>query len=257
MMPDPEANAGASPAPLWKPLTPDQRRVLGVMVEKAKTTPATYPMTVNAIVVGCNQKNNREPLTALDDFDVERIIDELTTLKVVSESPLVSRAVKYMHHAYEWLKVDRKELAVMTELLLRGEQTLGDLRARASRMEPIEDVAALKSIVDNLVHRGLMIEFTPPGRGQIVSHNLYREPEIAALRARYGGRAAAAQFEQASVTVPAPARPHPMGGPIATSGPHPAGTAESFERPGSELAELRAEVARLRERVAALEERLK
>ena len=248
-LPDDEVVA----APLWKPLTPNQRRVLGVMIEKAKTTPAAYPITINAIVVGANQKNNRDPVTNLEDIDVERCIEELAELKVVTESPLPSRAVKYMHHAYQWFKVDRAELAVMTELLLRGEQTLGDLRARAARMEPIDDVTALKAIVDRLLARGLMIELTPPGRGQIVSHNLYREPELAALRARHGGRASSAAHDEQG-------RDHPAGAervsgedrhatPTALAG----ATAEQWAQLASEVAELRAEVARLRDQVANLE----
>src|SRR5262245_60358319 len=160
----------------WCALSPEQRRVLGVLVEKAKTTPAGYPMTVNAVMVGCNQKSNRDPLMSLTDDDVERVLEELRVLGVVVEAPESTRAAKFRHRAYEWLGVERAELAVMTELLLRGAQSLGDLRGRASRMEPIADLAALKPIVDGLSSRQLMIELTPPGRGQVVSHNLYEEP---------------------------------------------------------------------------------
>ena len=71
-------STGNTPAtPTWKPLSPNQRRVLGVLIEKAKTTPAAYPMTVNAIVTGCNQKNNREPAMTLDDNDVVLTLNEL------------------------------------------------------------------------------------------------------------------------------------------------------------------------------------
>lgn len=241
MTPDsaPDLTPTARP-PAWKPLSPDQRRVLGVLIEKAKTTPAGYPLTINAITVGCNQKNNRDPLTSLTNDDVEQVVQELQDLGVVFESPEVSRAVKYRHQAYEWLGVSRAELAVMAELLLRGAQTLGDLRARAARMEPIADLGALKPIVDGLVRRGLMIELSGPGRGQLVSHNLYRDVERTALRAL--GSAAAAM-----APTPAPAavgeRAHP-------SVPPPPGAL------ATEVAEMREELARLRERMAALESRL-
>src|SRR5262245_30590516 len=152
----------------WQPLEPNQRRVLGVLIEKAKTTPAGYPMSVNAIVTGCNQKNNRDPIMALDDIEVERALDQLRTLGAVSEVDWLGRVSKYKHHAYEWLGVNKPEIAVMTELLLRGAQALGELRARAARMEPIEDLAALRPVVAGLLERGLMIELTPAGRGQIV-----------------------------------------------------------------------------------------
>src|SRR5436309_10258098 len=168
----------------WQPLDPIQRRVLGVLIEKAKTTPAAYPMTVNAIVLGCNQKNNRDPLMTLAADDVERTLEELRVLGAVTEAAESTRTAKFRHRGYEWLGVERAELAVMAELLLRGAQTLGDLRTRAARMEPIPDLPALKPIVGALVKRGLMIELSAPGRGQIVSHNLYEERERAEVRAR-------------------------------------------------------------------------
>src|SRR5437762_13613845 len=92
-------------APRWTALDARQRRVLGVLIEKAKTTPAGYPMSVNAIVAGCNQKNNREPITAYDDFDVEKALSEMQTLGLVKEIDWVGRVPKYKHLAYEWLGV--------------------------------------------------------------------------------------------------------------------------------------------------------
>src|SRR5438128_355889 len=103
--------------PSWKPLGPEQRRVLGVLIEKAKTTPAAYPMTINAIVLGCNQKSNREPLMTLDADDVERILEELRALGGVTEAHESTRTAKFRHRGYEWLGVDRAQLAVLAELL--------------------------------------------------------------------------------------------------------------------------------------------
>src|SRR5262245_59685482 len=147
----PESTSESSSPKHWKPLSPIQRRVLGVLIEKAKTTPAGYPMTTNAIVTGCNQKNNRDPLSSYDDIDVGNTLVELQALGGVKEIDWVGRTAKYKHLAYEWLGVRPVELAVLAELLLRGPQAVGELRARASRMEPIEDLAALKTIVDGLV----------------------------------------------------------------------------------------------------------
>ena len=154
----------------------------------AELTPDNPPAALkwkplDAIVNGCNQKNNRDPLTTFDDIDVEKALDQLRTLGVVSEIDWLGRVSKYKHHAYEWLGVSKPEIAVMTELLLRGAQALGELRGRAARMEPIADLAALKPIVEALVGRGLMVELTPPGRGQLVSHNLYLPQELANLKA--------------------------------------------------------------------------
>ena len=227
-----EPTPAASAAPKWRALEATQRRVLGVLIEKAKTTPAGYPMSVNAIVAGCNQKNNRDPLTELDDIEVERALDGLRQLGAVSEIDWMGRVSKYKHHAYEWMGVSRAELAVMAELLLRGAQAMGELRGRAARMEPIEDLAALKPIVAGLVERGLMLELSPVGRGQVVSHNLYLEPEKAQLTAAPGA---------------AGSRPAPSHEPSHTAGP---GTEAAL---AAEVAALREEVARLRERVSALE----
>ena len=179
--------AGASAPRKWQVLSSRQRRVLGVLIEKAKTTPDAYPLTVNALVSGSNQKNNREPQTSYSAEEVEQALEELRAIGVVTEVQGSGRVPKYRHHAYDWLGVEKTELAVMTELLLRGEQTLGELRGRAARMEPIADTAALKPVVDGLLKKGLMIELTGPGRGQIVSHNLYKDREINELKARFAG----------------------------------------------------------------------
>jgi len=199
--PEPQADRPRLDAP--------QRRVLGVLVEKAKTTPAGYPMTVNAIVTACNQKNNRDPVTAYDDIDVERALDQLRTMGAVAEIDWMGRAAKYKHLAYDWLGVSRVELAVLGELLLRGAQTLGDLRGRAARMEPIADVAELKPVVDSLVERGLVVELTPPGRGQLVTHGLYTAPELDEQRRLHGSGAGRAESPGAAGAPPSRPTPAP------------------------------------------------
>src|SRR4051794_31734074 len=186
-----ESTSAAEPR-RWQPLSLRQRRVLGVLIEKAKTTPDAYPMTINGLVAGCNQKSNREPQLNLSSDDVEQVLEELRGMGAVTEVQGSGRVAKYRHHAYEWLGVEKTELAVMTELMLRGEQTLGELRGRAARMEPIADLGALKPVVDSLLKKGLMIELTPAGRGQIVSHNLYKERELNELKARFAGYVAPA-----------------------------------------------------------------
>jgi uncharacterized protein YceH (UPF0502 family) len=194
-------------APRWRPLDAAQRRVLGVLIEKAKTTPAGYPMSVNAIVAGCNQKNNRDPLTSYDEFDVEKALSELQETGVVKELDWLGRVPKYKHEAYLWLGVRPVELAVLAELLLRGAQAMGELRARAARMEAIEDLAALKTVVDGLLEKKLMVELTPPGRGQIVSHNLYLPNELAEIRAHHGkGASRSEAAERPAARVPAEPR---------------------------------------------------
>jgi uncharacterized protein YceH (UPF0502 family) len=243
-------NSEASPRP-HRTLTPEQRRVLGVLIEKAKTTPAGYPMTVNAIVAGCNQKNNREPITAYDDFDVEKVLSELQALGVVKEIDWVGRVPKYKHLAYEWLGVSPVEVAVLAELLLRGPQSLGDLRGRAARMEAIEDLAALKPVVDGLLERHLVVEITPPGRGQLVSHDLYPPEERQALLGR-NGRSAHERIAPAQASSPSAA---PSFGAGPASQPPAAPVAAARTGLEHEIAALREEMARLAARIERLESR--
>lgn len=224
----------AAEQPRWRPLDMRQRRVLGVLVEKAKTTPDSYPMTLNAITTACNQKSNRAPQMNLASDDVELTLDELREMGAVVEVHGGGRAAKYKHLMYEWLGVEKHELAVMAELLLRGAQTLGELRSRASRMETIADLGALRPVVDSLLQKKLMIEVTPAGRGQIVTHNLYTEPELKRIR------------EEAGRAEPASSTAAPSSTAVSSS------AAQSAPSPDV-LAELRKEIAELRERVERLE----
>ena len=141
-----------------------------MLVEKAKTTPDVYPMTINALRSGANQKNNRYPLMELDNDDVEQSLDRLRELGAVSEVQGDSRVSRYRHLLYDWLGVEKFELAVMGELLLRGAQTEGDLRARAARMDPIPDLTTLRNLVSALKARGLIVGLTPEGRGHVLTH---------------------------------------------------------------------------------------
>ena len=177
-------------AAAWVPLTPRERRVIGVLVEKAKTTPENYPMSLAAIVTGCNQKSNRDPVTNYDPDDVE---DTLQSLRKKGATILVEgsgRVVRWKHTMYQWLKASKVEMAVIAELLLRGPQTEGELRARASRMEPMQDLAALQEILEALVPRGLVQFLSPPGqkRGVYVAHGLYPPEELEKVRQAFANR---------------------------------------------------------------------
>ncbi len=175
--------------PLWTALPPRQRRVLGVLVEKAKTTPNAYPLTLNGIVTGCNQKSNRFPTMTLDADDVEDALEALREAKAVAEVHGDGRTVKYRHYVKDWMGVDGTELAVIAELLLRGAQTIGELRGRAARMAKgrIGSMSELRPILDNLMRKKLVIPLTAAGRGQIVTHGLYSDSELQRLRNEHGG----------------------------------------------------------------------
>ncbi len=177
----PTGNAPVA-APQWKPLTAKQRRVLGTLMEKSKTTPDAYPMTFAGLCTGCNQKSNRAPISNYSSDQIEAIVDELRALGALTIVQGLGRNTKVRHYAYNWLSISKTESAVMTELLLRGEQTLGELRTRAARMEPIHDLQHMTDLFNDLKRRNLVVELSPPGRGQIVSHNLYPEWELEQLR---------------------------------------------------------------------------
>jgi uncharacterized protein len=178
------APSGQAPkaAPEWKPITAKQRRILGTLMEKSKTTPDAYPMTFAGLCTGCNQKSNRAPITNYSSEQVETIVDELRAIGALTIVQGLGRNTKVRHYAYNWLGISKVEAAVMTELLLRGEQTLGELRTRAARMEPILDLQHMSELFNELKRRNLVVELSPPGRGQMVSHNLYPEWELEQLR---------------------------------------------------------------------------
>jgi len=135
-------------------LEPTECRVLGVLVEKAQTVPGQYPITLNGLVGGCNQKNNRDPITDLDEERVLDALDGLRAKKLAVEAMLSgSRVSKYRHVARETLAVATPELVILAELLLRGPQSAGELRARASRMHPIDSLEAVQATLAGLMSR--------------------------------------------------------------------------------------------------------
>ncbi len=242
----------------WKPIAALERRVLGVLMEKAKTTPEQYPMTINGLCTGCNQKSNRFPQMDVDADDLEPVIENLKKLGAATEVQGSGRALKYRHHFYEWLGVNKAESAVMTELLLRGAQTEGELRTRAARMEAIADLAALRTILDGLRKKDLVISLTPAGRGQLISHALYEPRELEKLRAEAGRMSPGDEPDEPKprpsqsparehVAAPVAERPlavsrSPVGIPAATSGA-PSESGEALLRQHNAM---RAEIGQLR-----------
>ena len=133
-------------------LKPDECRVLGVLIEKALTTPQQYPLTLNSLTIGCNQKNCRLPLTNLDEDRVFDAVESLRGKGLVREAMLSgSRVPKFRHVARETLSVETPALVVLAELMLRGPQTSGELRGNASRMHPIESLDALQAVLASLM----------------------------------------------------------------------------------------------------------
>lgn len=132
------------------PLTADECRVLGTLVEKAQTTPGQYPLTLHSLTSGCNQKNNRYPVCNMGEEEVLGALDGLRAKGLVHEAMLSgSRVHKFRHTAREALGVTTAELVVLAELMLRGPQPAGELRGHASRMMPAGDgsLATLEGVV--------------------------------------------------------------------------------------------------------------
>ncbi len=169
-----------------RPLDAAERRVLGVLIEKGKTTPDQYPLSLNAVVTGANQKSNRDPVMNLDEEAAARALKSLRESGAVAEVYGSGRLARYRHLAYEWLGVGKEDLAIIGELLLRGEQTEGDLRGRASRMDPIPDLTALRTHLDRLADRRLVIWLSPPGRGRLLTHGLLPTEKLEKVRSQLG-----------------------------------------------------------------------
>jgi uncharacterized protein YceH (UPF0502 family) len=139
-------------------LTTVETRVIGCLIEKQITTPDQYPLSLNALVNACNQKSNRDPVLELDERTVQQTVDDLGRKHfVVEKSGFGSRVPKYQHRfcntEYGSLKLDPQELAIVCELLLRGPQTPGELRSRASRMAPLTDVSEVEAALTRLSER--------------------------------------------------------------------------------------------------------
>ncbi len=212
-------------AETWPTLTAPQRRVLGVLIEKQKTsqTADAYPMTLNSVRVGCGQKSNRDPVAEYDEDEVEETLATLGKLGLTMRMT-GGRADRYRHLLYEQWRVTKVELAILAELLLRGSQTEGDLRGRASRMDDITDIEELRGLLGPLADRGLVVYLSERNRrGTVVTHGFYPADELERERAKHASGAA---------------------------------EPEATPRAGGKLDEVLAELAALKERVSRLEQRL-
>lgn len=219
-----------------------ERRVLGALIEKALAQPQYYPMTVNALVASCNQKSNRDPVMDLDEDAV------WSTLEVLRAGDLVSRLLpggasrveRYKHELKERLGWEKPQRAVMAELLLRGPQTVGELRGRCARMYPFENAEAVQAVLQSLNERPEP-EVVPlpraPGQSAVrYAHTFYDAQEWARLS---GSTEAAPSPAPAAATTPVDAAPT-----RASTGPSPS------------LADLQAQVVALDARLTELSQRV-
>jgi uncharacterized protein YceH (UPF0502 family) len=231
-------------------LTDEEVRVLGCLVEKELTTPQQYPLTLNALVLACNQSSNRDPVCSYDEATVEAAVTSAKTRGLARfVHPSHGRSViRYRHELGEQLALGERPLALLAVLMLRGPQTPGELRARTERMTEFADLGELEAELGALVAREEpLVARLPraPGQKEVRYAHLLAGPAPA------GGTVPAA----AAAAVPATVHAAPT---VGGSGPASAATAgagagavaelrEQVARMRVELDELRAEMGRLRD----------
>lgn len=206
-----------------------EQRVLGVLMEKSLTQPDAYPLTFNSLLLGANQKQNRDPVREYSEREISEGLRTLELKQLVAQAPpaLGARSVRFKHHVVERFHWDRREQAIMAELLLRGRQTAGELRTHAGRMTSFPDLEAVGVTLNALrSQESLFVE------------ELAREPGRSANRFRH-------------LLGPAHSVPLPVASP-ASATVFAASPAQVAADPG----DLAARVGRLEEAVARLEARL-
>jgi len=160
-------------------LQPVEVRVLGSLLEKEVTTPEYYPLSLNALVNACNQKSNRDPMVEYDADTVEQALQSLRDrgLAVVITGA-GSRVPKYDHRISEKLNLGRRELAILCELMLRGPQTLGELRTHCERMHPFDDLAEVEAVIERLPELMLKLARRPGEKEVRYAHLLSGTPSV-------------------------------------------------------------------------------
>ena len=168
-------------------LSVHEARVLGVLVEKQRTVPDTYPLTLNALVAGCNQKSSRDPVLTLSDTDVQEALDGLKHRSLAVETS-GGRVMRYAHNAERALALPSQSVALMTALLLRGAQTAGELRINTERMHRFADISTVEAFLNELAEReaGALVAELPrtPGTRETRWMQLLSEAAPAAQTAR-------------------------------------------------------------------------
>jgi uncharacterized protein YceH (UPF0502 family) len=208
-------------------------RVLGCLIEKQRTTPDVYPLTLNALRLACNQSTNRDPVVDYDENTIRAAIDRLVQRKWATLASWSNRrSMKYRHTLDAALELDDAEIAVLDVLMLRGAQTPGELKARTERLHRFADMEDLGSSLERLIERQLAarLERRPGQREERYVHLLGSED------APEAGEAPAAPLEapvEAAAHAPSPARADSF--------------EQRFERIEQQIAELRTEVEALRE----------
>jgi uncharacterized protein YceH (UPF0502 family) len=223
-------------------LTAAETRVLGCLIEKQRTTPDTYPLTLNALRAACNQSTNRDPVVDYDEATIRDAVARLSRRRWARlASGAGSRASKYRHLLDEALTGAPDELAVLCVLMLRGPQTPGELKGRTERLHPFADLAAVHDTLEHLIDRDLVGQL-PRRPGQKEERFAHRLSDDDAPEPAPAAAVTTPVPEIAPAVVRAPGRPMPS-----------APERERVELPlGERVARLEAEVVQLRAELRAL-----
>ena len=135
-----------------RPLTAIEARVLGTLMEKARTVPDSYPLTLNSLVIGCNQKTTRDPVMSVSDAEAQEALDELKRLSLVHENT-GGRSARWEHNFQRGVGVPEQSAVLLGLLMLRGPQTAGELRINAERWYRFADISSVEGFLDELQER--------------------------------------------------------------------------------------------------------
>lgn len=218
-----EPTAGGAGLPI---LSPVEARVLGVLVEKQRTVPDSYPLTLNSLLSGCNQKTSRHPVMELSEAEVQGALDSLRRRSLVDETS-GGRALRYGHNADRALRLPSQSVILLAVLMLRGPQTAGELRIASDRMHNFADISSVEAFLDEMAERaaGALVARLPRLPGA-------RESRWAHL---LSGPVAAEALAAAPAALPAGA----------TDAGEVAALRERVDRLEAELAALRGQLARV------------
>jgi uncharacterized protein YceH (UPF0502 family) len=155
-----------------------ETRVLGTLYEKQHTVPDSYPLTLNALVSGCNQKTSRSPVMEVSEADVQGALDALKSLNLVMETS-GGRVSRYSHNVERVLQVPSQSAAILTVLMLRGPQTVGELRINCERLHKFADISAVDAFLQELSGRSLIVQLArqPGSREARWAHLLSGTPQ--------------------------------------------------------------------------------
>ena len=218
-------------------LTAPEIRVLGCLLEKQRTTPEAYPLSLNALRLACNQSTNRDPVVEYDEATIRDALHRLSRRRWARlASGQGSRAPKYRHLLNEELGLPEDELAILCVLMLRGAQTPGELKLRSERLYPVADLAAVQEVLERLIARGFAVRLQRrPGQKEERYDHLLGE-----------------DAEEAVAPVPAPAPAPPVAAPPPAAAPAPAPDDGRIDRLEGQVAALRAELSAVRAQLDAL-----